>query len=277
MSYIKQYEIGLSGLALLRTWLIEDDKVIKGILEEIQRLLKGKSSNKLLRSKSLNIQDGYKIWSESYDSFPNLLIEIEEPVVRKLILEFPKGKVFDAACGTGRYSGFLHSLGHKVIGMDLSNDMLQKAKAKNHDIQYIKGDMLAIPFHDNSFDIAISALALTHLTNLDKAISELTRVVKQGGHIILSDIHPWFIVLGGQAYFFDKEGNYNFIRNHIHWHNLYLKAFEKAGLKIIECIEPVVEHKHLQLATKWFTLQKPTVAAALENLPIALIWKLEKA
>jgi len=280
MSYLKQHELGVVGLALLRNWLVGDKTVTKSLLQEIRELTnetKNKFNRKSEKVTSFNVSEGYKAWSDTYDSMPNLLLEVEEPTVKTILKKFKPGSALDAACGTGRYSELLNSLGYKVTGMDLSPAMLSQArKTRNGKINFIEGNLMAIPFKDTSIDLTICALALSHLPNIEKALSEFKRITRPSGHIIISDIHPWLVMLGCQAEFVDKTGKHGYILNHIHWHSNYLKSFKNLQLKVIECFEPVMESKHTQLAKVGFDLKEKTVATALEGLPIALIWVLER-
>lgn len=276
MSYIKQHELGLAGLALLRTWLIGDENIIKIILNEIYALTEDKLLSIQKEIKKYDVQAGYQAWATTYDSVPNLLIEVEEPVVKSLLREFSPGDALDAGCGTGRYSKYLQFLGHKVTGVDISPAMLHKARAGNRKINFIKSALTTLPLENESFDLAVCALALTHLPNLRPAISELFRVVRPGGHIIISDIHPWLVALGGQADFHDKAGHHGYITNYVHWHSNYLQVFKDIGLKVQQCIEPKMGQSHVKLAQSGFDLSEKTVSVALQGLPIALIWVLKK-
>lgn len=275
MSYIKQHELGLAGLALLRSWLIGSNKDIKPILKEIQNLIEKSSVKEEITA--LDVSHGYQVWAETYDSIPNLLIEVEEPIIKSLLKKFKPGDALDAACGTGRYSELLNSLGHKVTGIDLSPDMLSQArKNRSKQINFLQGDLTTIPLKDESVDLAICTLAFTHFPNIDKALLELSRVVRPKGHIIISDIHPWLVALGGQAEFLDKLGKHNYIPNYVHWHSSYFESFNRTGLKVVQCLEPTVEKKYIQLAKTGFDLKEKTVEIALKDLPIAIVWVLEK-
>lgn len=280
MSFTKQHELGLAGLALLRNWLVGNETVTKSILEEIQKLIGETKERPLIVRKEITAYDvskGYKAWAETYDSVPNLLVEVEEPTVKSVIRKFSPGHALDAACGTGRYSEFLNSLGYKVTGVDFSPAMLLQArKFRNKQINFIQGNLTKMPLKDASVDLAVCALTLTHLHNIDKALSELCRVVRSGGHIVISDIHPWLIVLGGQAEFLDRTGKHGYIPNYIHWHSSYLQSFKRLGLKVIQCIEPTMKPKHMKLAKIGFDLNEKVITIALEGLPIALIWVLER-
>lgn len=280
MSYLKQHELGLAGLALLRKWLVGDKTQTKDILDEVHMLAVALKSTPFPSKKEVSKYDvikDYEAWADTYDKLPNLLIDVEEPVVKSLLQEFPVGIALDAGCGTGRYSGFLQSLGHDVTGVDISPAMLNKAKIRNPKINFIQGDLTALPIKNTSIDLAICALTLTHLSDMEPVLLELFRVVKHGGHIILTDVNPWFVALGAQADFHDKAGKWGYITNHIHWHSAYIQTFNRIGLKVIKCKEPIIESKHVELARKGFSLKAKTVTAALEGLPLALVWVLEKS
>lgn len=279
MSYMKQHELGLAGLALLRNRLVGDEKTTREVLDEIHRLTETPKNalSSTSKVKVYSVSAGYKAWAATYDNIPNLLIEVEEPVVKSLLRKFSPGRALDAACGTGRYSEFLHTLGHEVTGVDFSPAMLRHAKTRNRKIKFIKSDLRALPLNNDNFDLVICALVLTHFSDINQILTELFRVVRSGGHIIISDIHPWLVVLGGQAEFHDKAGKRGYIRNYIHWHNIYLQAFNQIGLKVLECLEPTMGQEHLKLAQTGFDLSAKTVRTALLGLPITLVWVLEKS
>lgn len=275
----EQLELGYAGLAILRNRLVGSRKVADKIAKEVAAIVDALGEDDIgpaREIKKYDVPGGYKAWSDTYDRIPNLLIEVEEPVVRSLIQEFNKGKALDAACGTGRYSQILHSLGHDVVGVDRTPEMLGQARSRVPKANFILGDLNRLPVQSSSMDLAICALALTHLSSPNKAIKELNRVVRRGGHIILSDIHPWFVIIGGQAEFQDIKGKKGYVFNHIHLPSSYLEIFEDLGLKIRKCLEPALDLKHLDEAKMDLQLSKETIHTALEGLPLVLIWVLEK-
>lgn len=276
----KQLELGFSGLALLRNRLTGDKKVTQEITGEIFNLVKSLANDNLsLKEKKIkkySVVSGYKQWSLNYDTMPNLLIEVEQPYIQSLLKKFSVGKALDAACGTGRYAKFLLSLGYKVIGVDRTAEMLSYAKKHASEASFIQGNLNKLPLEKESVDLAICSLVLTHLFSIDQAILELARVTRSGGHIILSDIHPWFVLIGGHAEFEDNKGKAGYIYNHVHLHNTYLKAFKKAGLKIDKCLEIPLKKSDIKPLKLGLNLSNNTINVALEGLPIVLVWVLEK-
>ncbi len=94
------------------------------------------------------------------------------------------GSVLDVGCGTSRF-GFIQN----YTGIDFSEPMLEKAREKHPDNEYIQGDAKELPFEDNSFDNVISTRLLMHIDNWEKAVEEMHRVCKPGGRIIF-DVKP---------------------------------------------------------------------------------------
>lgn len=131
INYQKQHALGLAGLALLRNWLIGKEVTIMKILEEISDL-SATPNNDADNKKAIGfeVKDGYRVWVTNYDKNKNLLIEVEEPVVKSIINKLTPGSALDAACGTGRYSLILKGLGYQVTGIDFSPEMLKVAKKK---------------------------------------------------------------------------------------------------------------------------------------------------
>ncbi|WP_172632619.1 class I SAM-dependent methyltransferase [Methanotorris igneus] len=129
--------------------------------------------------------------SDSYDNSPGHsgFVDIWKTVLSEIFKR--KMKILDVGCGTGFLSLILAELGHEVVGIDLSEGMLNKAreKAKNLglDIEFMVGDAENLPFEDNTFDAVVNRHLLWTLPNPDKAIMEWARVVKRGGKVVVID------------------------------------------------------------------------------------------
>lgn len=279
INYQKQHALGLAGLALLRNWLIGKEASIVQILKEISDISAAPNNNTDTNSKKtigFKVKDGYKVWAANYDKNKNLLIEVEEPVVKSILDKLMPGSALDSACGTGRYSLILKKLGYKVTGIDFSPEMLAVAKKQIKDVKFIESDLNKIPFKGESFDLVLCGLGLNQIKDIGRPIKEFARVVKPGGRIIISSIHPILIVLGSHAEFPDKKGNFGYIEDTVHWYSDYIHVFNQSGLRIIQCKEPKMETKHIETVWTAFNLRKKTVSQALLGLPVAIIWELEK-
>jgi demethylmenaquinone methyltransferase / 2-methoxy-6-polyprenyl-1,4-benzoquinol methylase len=101
----------------------------------------------------------------------------------------PGNRVLDAACGTGdlaiadQRAGAAH-----VTGLDFSEQMLARARRKTADVEWVQGDLLALPFEDGSFDAATVGFGVRNVDDLSLALRELRRVLRPGGRLAILEI-----------------------------------------------------------------------------------------
>ncbi|MEO3751394.1 class I SAM-dependent methyltransferase [Streptomyces sp. B6B3] len=198
MTYLSAlgYLLGLEGVALLRG-LREgsaDRAFVEARIAEIRGLLDtpalARAEGVTAARGAIGTADVYRSWAAHYDAPGNQMIDIEQPVVQRILDGLPVGVALDAACGTGRHTAHLHRLGHRVIGVDASAEMLAGARRKLPDVDLRAGDLDRLPLADNAVDTVVCALALTHVPELVPVLAEFARVLRPGGHLVISDAHP---------------------------------------------------------------------------------------
>lgn len=270
------FVLGLEGLAILRAWMADSDIVTtrrRKILEMAGRFADEPWSNPLVAEEK-DVPSGYSEWADTYDTGGNPVLIAEEPVVHRLIDAYPVGTALDAPCGTGRHAAYQASLGHRVTGIDRTPEMLGVAAAKVPGARFEIADLTAIPLTDGAMDLAVCTLALTHCPDLGPPIEELARVVRPRGRLVISDVHPFLVMLGTHGAYRSSLDEMGFVMNHVHLHSAYLRAFHHAGLNVVQCMEPLWGEK--EIATFGFANQMPDlVEAAVEGLPIIIVWELE--
>lgn len=234
------YLLGLEGIALLRAFAGDYDRdftearlaEIRELLDSVQQLGDGATAD------AITTMDGYRTWAEFYDLPGNQLIDLEQPVVREILDGLAPGIALDAACGTGRHTEYLASLGHSVIGVDSSPDMLAKARAKVPNGEFHCGDLQLLPVGDGHVNVLVCGLALMHVPDLDAAFAEFVRVLKPGGHLVISD---WRGLMGHIALPVVKagpDGRPGFIPSRARLTSEYLSAALPLGLDVRRCEEP---------------------------------------
>jgi demethylmenaquinone methyltransferase/2-methoxy-6-polyprenyl-1,4-benzoquinol methylase len=132
----------------------------------------------------------------------------------------PGARVLDACCGTGDLAIAAEREGGIVTGLDFSGEMLVRARRKSDSIEWIQGDVLALPYDDGSFDAATVGFGVRNVADLPAGLLELRRVLRPGGRLAILEITQprgplkpffslWFdrivpllgrVLPGGQAY-----------------------------------------------------------------------------
>jgi demethylmenaquinone methyltransferase / 2-methoxy-6-polyprenyl-1,4-benzoquinol methylase len=133
---------------------------------------------------------------------------------------WPGDRVLDACCGTGDFAVEAERRGGRVVGLDFSEKMIERARRKSGTIEWVQGDALELPFEGGSFDAATVGFGVRNLADLDRGLAELARVLRPGGRVAVLEItrptgmlrpffRLWFDVLvpvagrilpGGKAY-----------------------------------------------------------------------------
>ncbi|QTL97578.1 bifunctional demethylmenaquinone methyltransferase/2-methoxy-6-polyprenyl-1,4-benzoquinol methylase UbiE [Iocasia frigidifontis] len=139
-----------------------------------------------------------------YDLMNTLMTMGLDRYWRKLVVNYSGirsgDKGLDLCCGTGILTIELaHAVGSSgtIIGIDFAANMLALARKRTHSnnleqvIKLINGNVLNIPFQENTFDCATVAWGLRNVSDLQLAIQEMRRVVKPGAKVISLDMaHP---------------------------------------------------------------------------------------
>jgi demethylmenaquinone methyltransferase/2-methoxy-6-polyprenyl-1,4-benzoquinol methylase len=101
----------------------------------------------------------------------------------------PGDAVLDAACGTGDLAvACLRAGAATVTGLDFSERMLERARRKEAAIEWVQGDLLALPFADGSFDAATVGFGVRNVADLELALRELRRVLRPEGRLAILEI-----------------------------------------------------------------------------------------
>lgn len=273
------YLLGIEGLALLRAGAERRfgnlDRRVREIGEIGERLGERPFSERR-DLPEYEIEPGYAGWAETYDDPGNDTIALEEPIVRALLDELPPGPVLDAACGTGRHAAYLVAAGRDVIGVDSSQAMLARARAKLPGVDLRRGDLTKLPLGDGAVAAAVCGLALSHFPQLGPAVDELARVVRPGGRLIVSNPHPIATgVLGWRAVFRDEAGRRSMIPEYPHTHGDYVAAFSSAGLTVRRLIEPTLTREQARARAKGN--HPDAFEDALAALPAVIVWQVERS
>jgi demethylmenaquinone methyltransferase/2-methoxy-6-polyprenyl-1,4-benzoquinol methylase len=97
-------------------------------------------------------------------------------------------EVLDSCCGTGDLAIAAAQRGGRVTGLDFSEPMLERARRKAPELEWVRGDALALPFDDETFDVATVGFGIRNVADLEAGLRELARVLKPGGRLAVLEI-----------------------------------------------------------------------------------------
>jgi ubiquinone/menaquinone biosynthesis C-methylase UbiE len=127
---------------------------------------------------------GYE--DERHHGYHALIDRLELDCVRPYVLD---KRVLEAGCGTGMILKELNTMAALAVGLDLSTGMLHKARARG--LNVVHGTVTDLPFGDGEFDLACSFKVLAHVEHIERALSEMARVVRPGGHVVAEFYNPY--------------------------------------------------------------------------------------
>lgn len=146
---------------------------------------------------TLSVEAAYALAAECYDawSWQSFWRENEFPLVRAMLADaIPAGEhpeeraLLDIGCGTGWYMAHLADLFGHVAGVDISESMLDVARASYPAAEFRHAPADALPFADGAFDAAVCCRVMTHLESLDGVFAEAARVLRPAGAFVVSNI-----------------------------------------------------------------------------------------
>jgi SAM-dependent methyltransferase len=237
------YLLGVEGAALLRGWAGDyDQEFVDARLAEVRRLL---ANDSLVNHPGVMVArgdtlTGYREWAATYDEGRNSLYDYDEPFVYEILDALPTGRVLDAACGTGRYAEHASAHGHRVIGVDSSPEMLDRARARVAGVEFRLGDLHHLPLPDDAVDIVVCGLALTHVPDLTPVMAEFARVLRPGGHLVTADVHHEVVLAGSVPVALGPAGEPGLAATYRHTAGDYIRAAVPLGFQVRRCEEPRV-------------------------------------
>ncbi|MGP9843681.1 class I SAM-dependent methyltransferase [Brachybacterium sp. 107] len=234
------YLLGLDGVALMRAFAGEYDRAFtEARIAEVRDLLdRADELGPGADVPPLPVVGGYDGWAETYGCEDNGSFPMRDDVLAPMLDALTPGRVVDAACGTGAVTQQLVDRGHDVVGVDLSEAMLSRARTAVPDARFLRGELTGLPLPDDDVDHVVCSLALTHLSDLEPFFAEVARDMRPGGHLLVLDTRGHFI--GSPRFPLIKQspdGRTGHITGHSHGLSAYLRAALPHGFVVRACTE----------------------------------------
>jgi SAM-dependent methyltransferase len=161
----------------------------------------------------------------------------------------------DVGCGEGRFCRMLETCGVEAIGIDPTEALIRQARQRDPEGDYRLGRAEQLDFADGSFDLVVSYLTLIDIPEVGVAISEMTRVLRPGGTLLIANLTSFSTA--GQSWKLDAEGRPAFVIDRYleeraewvgwrgiriqNWHrplSIYMSLLLAAGLQLRHFDEP---------------------------------------
>lgn len=154
------------------------------------------------------IQQAYDRWAEIYDTNENPTRDLNYKTIREASLGLEGKKVLEVGCGTGLNTAYLADAAAEVVGIDISEEMLAKARQRieTKNVSFLVTDITQKwNFKDHSFDLIVANLVLEHIEDLQHVMSEIFRVLRANGMGYIAELHPYKQLQQSQAKYEDPE------------------------------------------------------------------------
>lgn len=132
----------------------------------------------------------YNWMAKGYDLFM-IVFPLWKKWIKEVLPHIKGNKILEVSFGSGYLMTQYASNNYEIYGIDYNRKMLEltsnKIKKRNLNAELLQGNVEKLPFPDNTFDVVINTMAFTGYPDGDKAMSELKRVLKKGGRLLLVD------------------------------------------------------------------------------------------
>ncbi|MGO2123422.1 demethylmenaquinone methyltransferase [Glutamicibacter arilaitensis] len=144
-----------------------------------------------LDKKADQVQEMFDKLAPRYDLLNTLMtggiVNYWRKITTEAIAPKPGERILDLAAGTGTSSVPLAEAGADVTACDMSHGMLDEGRKRYPQLNFVYGDGTDLPFEDNTFDAVTISYGLRNIADTEKALSEMRRVAKPGGRIVVTE------------------------------------------------------------------------------------------
>jgi cytosine/adenosine deaminase-related metal-dependent hydrolase/ubiquinone/menaquinone biosynthesis C-methylase UbiE len=185
----------------------------------------------------------FDLWARVYDTQSNPLLMLEERSITPLLPDLNGRDLLDVGCGTGRWLTKLEALNPaSLTGTDRSMRMLERARAKTDSTTKLEQrDCSMLPGKDASKSFILASFVLSYLNDLHGFASECARVLRPGGWVLISDMHPVTAAQRGWTRSFRIGGEKYEITDHPRSLDEIVSAFQYFGFELQVLVEPSFE------------------------------------
>lgn len=156
---------------------------------------------------SAEVHKAYNEWVHQYDTDDNPTRDLNAEVLRQQPFDLAQTVVLEIGCGTGLNTIWLADRAQCVVAMDIAEGMLREARRRlgQRNVYFLQADLTKPWPLDRVFDVIIANLVLEHVQDLAHVFAEAYHVLRPGGLLYISELHPYKQLQGSQARYRDPE------------------------------------------------------------------------
>ncbi|WP_196893733.1 class I SAM-dependent DNA methyltransferase [Aureivirga marina] len=187
----------------------------------------------------MSIDKAYNNWAEQYDSNLNKTRDLDQKATIETLEKYNFENVLELGCGTEKNTQWLLNKASKIIGLDFSDEMLNKAKEKisSENVIFQKADLTKNWDVENGFaDLITSSLTLEHIEDLNHIFRQANLKMKNEGIFFISELHPFKQYSGSKAKYETEDGIHE-LEVYTHHISEYMEKANQNGFSLIELNE----------------------------------------
>lgn len=182
----------------------------------------------------MSVAAAYDQWAGQYDTNLNKTRDLEAVSLRQTLDDMHFRHCLEIGCGTGKNTVWLASIADNVLGIDLSENMLKKARAKGFPphVYFQQADILADwTFAKAAYDLITFSLVLEHIEDLNGIFEKVAQHLSENGIVYIGELHPFKQYQGSKARFETEQGE-TVVTCYAHNVSDFFAAANKAGLTL---------------------------------------------
>jgi len=188
----------------------------------------------------MDTRQAYNRWAEQYDTNVNKTRDLEAIALRRTLANKTFNRILEIGCGTGKNTEWLQTISREMVAVDLSEEMLAKAKEKitAASVSFRQADITQDwTFAEGPFDLITFSLVLEHIEDLHPIFDKAAPLLRANGRIYIGELHPFKQYAGTKARFETEQGT-----QVVPCYNHHVSDFTKAALQRSLVIEQLDEY-----------------------------------
>ena len=158
----------------------------------------------------MDVEESYNNWADQYDTNLNKTRDLEAFALKECLANISFESCLEVGCGTGKNTAWLLTKAQHITAIDLSVEMLSKAKEKivSEKVNFIQTDInQPWTFTNKQFDVITFSLVLEHIEDIESVFRKASQKIKKGGYLYLGELHPFKQYAGSKARFETEAPN----------------------------------------------------------------------